>query len=63
MNLGDVTNYHPPIEVSKHLITHAIRNIPNKHILLHKIYPRQQNVLGRLKPHVYNDSGKLQSVY
>ena len=63
LNYAEVNRYHPPTHVAKHLIEHAIRNIPNKQILLDKIYAKQQNQLGVLKAHEYNDSGKLQSVY
>ena len=55
--------YHPPTKVSLDIIKHAIRHIPNKQILLDKIHPRTQNPLMGLRPHVYNDSGRLQSVY
>ena len=63
VHAGEVGQYHPPGHVAKHLIQHAIRNIPGKQVLLDKLFPKQQSVLGPLKPHVYNDSGQLQSVY
>ena len=63
VHAAEVGKYHPPGHVAKHLIQHAIRNIPNKQILLDKLFPRQQNVLGPLTAHEYNDSGLLQSVY
>ena len=60
---SEVDNYHPPTHVAKHLILQAIRNIPNKHVLLEKIFPKELNLLGPLKPHEYNSSGKLQMAY
>ncbi len=62
-HVGHTDLYHPPTHVAKHLIAHAIRNIPNKQKLLAKLYPKQQNILGPLKPHEYNSSGKLQMAY
>jgi hypothetical protein len=51
--------WHPPQHVAKSLIMHAIRNIPNNHVLMEKCYP-QKKPLTQLKPHVYNSGGKLQ---
>jgi len=45
--------------VAKKLIQHAIRNIPNNHVLMQKCYPQKLNT-NQLKPHVYNSGGKLQ---
>ncbi len=63
MSLSEPDRYHPPTNVAKHLIEHAIRNIPNKQILLDKIRPPIRDPLAGLKPHEHNYSGKLQSVY
>jgi hypothetical protein len=51
--------WHPPEHVAKKLIQHAIRNIPNNHVLMQKCYPQKLNT-NQLKPHVYNSGGKLQ---
>ena len=53
-------DYKPPQAVAQHLIAHAIRNLPNKEVLMKKIYPQKFNHLYGLKPHEYNSSGKLQ---
>ena len=62
-NLGDVYKYNPPTHVAKHLILHSIRNIPNKQVLVDKLFPKKYNPLGPLKPHVYNSTGQLQMAY
>ena len=58
-----VDDYNPPLKVARHLIKHAIRHIPNNKILLEKIHPKAFNPLHGLKPHKYNDSGKIQFVW
>ena len=55
-----VDGWHPPTHVAREVIKHAIRNIPGKQVLLAKLDPPKYNHLGGLKPHVYNNSGKLQ---
>ena len=62
-HVADVNVYHPPAHVARHLILQAIRNIPNKQVLLDQIFPKEKNVLGSLKPHVYNSTGQLQMAY
>ena len=63
LHVGEVNKYHPPTHVSKHLIAHAIRNIPNSNVLLQKMYPKKDNLLGPLKPHQYNNTGQLQFAF
>ena len=63
MDLGAVNQYHPPTHVAKHLIAHAIRNLPNRKVLAEKMYSKGINRLGPLKPHVYNDTGMMQFDY
>ena len=53
--------YKPPTHVAKSLIAHAVRNIPGKEKILAKCYPNQSGSYHQgLKPHKYNDGGKLQ---
>mgnify|MGYP003719314043 CR=1 FL=1 len=59
-HVGEVGHYHPPTAVARHIIQHAIRNIPNKQVLLQKLNPKPFNPLFGLKPHEYNSSGRLQ---
>ena len=63
LNNGDVATYHPPIKVARHLISHAIRNIPQSEKLFRKLAPPGYTQLQGLKPHEYNDTGKLQFGY
>lgn len=63
VHAGEVDKYHPPTHVAKHIIAHAIRKLPNKKVLLEKLYPPSKNILGPLKPHEYNSSGQLQMAY
>ena len=60
VHVGEVNQYHPPIHVARHIIQHAIRNIPNKQVLIQKLNPPKFNPLFGLKPHEYNSSGRLQ---
>jgi len=60
---SEVNKYHPPTHVAKHIILHAIRNIPNKQVLVDKIFPKEENILGPLKPHEYNSTGKYQMAF
>jgi hypothetical protein len=49
-HLGTVDNWHPPAKVIQHIVQHAIRNIPNKQVLVDKMFPPKQNRLMGLKP-------------
>ena len=51
--------YAPPTHVAKKLIAHAVRNIPNKHILLDKLFPRKVP-LKQMQTHKYDSGGRLQ---
>jgi len=62
-HVGEVSLYHPPTHVARHIIQHAIRNIPNKQVLLDKLNPPTFNRLFGLKPHEYNSSGQLQFAF
>jgi len=57
---GQSNDWHPPANVVRHIVQHAIRNIPGKQVLVNKMNPPTQNRLMGLKPNKLNSLGMLQ---
>ena len=63
---SEVNRYQPPRAVAQHLISHAVRDIPGSKQILDRVFHRQkfnQLEINGLKPHEYNDSGRLQFAF